>query len=178
LGCIDAALEFGRKRFGFKIHMVPHWMTWRCKKYGVFCKPQLDLPEIKLDQIYDHIRAQTGIEHLATGAKDSDSMWRRRQLGTWGKKDHLVYPVQKWNKLQILGYLKSRGIPLPDSSNKQATGVDLSEPSIHWLREHYPDDYAKLLKEYPFAEAVVKRREFFGEMHEGYFDGETRPTKE
>jgi hypothetical protein len=176
LECVEKALEFGRKRWGLKLHQFPHWMCWRQHKWGVFCHPQPELSDVKLNQIYDMARTKTGIDLIVTGAKDSDSMWRKRQLGTWGKKPNMFYPIQKWNKLQVLGYLKSHGIPLPDSSHKNATGVDLSDPSLLWLHKNHPSDYARLLREYPFAEAAIKRREFFGEMVEGYFEGEERPV--
>ena len=172
LECVEAALEYGRKRWGFKIHMIPHWGVWNHHKYGVFCRPHLEFPEVKLDQIQDLARQKAGIDLIANGAKASDSMWRRRQLATWGDKPNIVYPLQKWNKLQVLGYLRARGIPLPDSSNKQATGVDLSVPSVLWLYDNHPADYKRLLREYHYAGAIVARRNFFGEMREGKFSGE------
>jgi hypothetical protein len=61
-----------------------------------------------------------------------------------------------------LSYLKINNIPLPDSSGKNATGVDLSTPSILWLHDKYPDDFKKLLQFFPYAGAAVQRREYYG----------------
>jgi hypothetical protein len=62
----------------------------------------------------------------------------------------------------VLAYLKINGIPVPDSSGGQATGVDLSTPSILWLYDNHPEDFQKLLQYFPLAEAAIKRRDEYG----------------
>ncbi len=163
LVCIEQALAAAEARHRVPIAKYPHWIISRVARAGVYLPPLSKLPpEWKLDDIYAMAMEDTGATVLATGARLGDSQWRRRQMATWGKKDAILYPISHWNKLQVLGYLRVRGIPIPPSSGKSATGIDLSEPSLLWLHDTYPNDFARLLRHYPLAEGVIKRREFFG----------------
>jgi hypothetical protein len=74
----------------------------------------------------------------------------------------VVSPLSEWTKLDVLSYLKGRGLPIPDSSGRSATGIDLSTPALLWLHDNFPHDFAKLCEVFPFTEAVVWRREWYG----------------
>lgn len=172
LECMDKALKEAEQRLGrvstFEgpIRQYPHWVLRKALANGVYSRPMSNdgLPEWKLDMIYKVAAKDAGVGLVATGAKATDSTWRRRMMGTWGNKANLVYPIGDWNKFQVLGYLQARGIPMPPSSGKSATGIDLSEPSLLWLHDTFPDDFERLCRVFPFARAVPKRREFFGEQ--------------
>ena len=68
------------------------------------------------------------------------------------------------NSADVFAYLKNQKIPLPPSSGRAATGVDLSTPSILWLHDTYPADYEKLRAHFPYVQAVVERRRFYGDV--------------
>jgi len=165
LECTENALDYARRRWGVEILQYPHWGLWRSMKDEVFCQRPASMDtieELTLKDIYSFVRHDTGIEWIATGAKKSDSMWRRRNFYLTRNWANILHPVKEWNKFDVMGYLKLNNIPVPDSSNRNATGVDLSTPSLLWLYDTYPDDFKKLLKIFPFAETVVKRREYYG----------------
>lgn len=160
LEVVENALDFARKRWGVTIRQYPHWVLSNCLRTGAYCFER-DVPEWKLKDVWEVARSEAKVELVAVGAKASDSMWRRRNL-TVQSRTNLSYPLEKWTKLDVLSYLKSRQIPVPTSSGKQATGIDLSTPSLLWLHDKHPSDFKKICEKFPYAEAVVWRRKFHG----------------
>lgn len=166
LACVNEQLDYCKERWGVKPLLYPHWCLFRDLKRGMYADEHWSrqkLPDIKLLDVYSLVRHETKTNLLATGAKESDSTWRRKVYFASTKHwDWALYPLQKWNKFDVVAFLKTAGIPLPDSSNRQATGIDLSTPSLLWLHDNHPDDFQKLLRVFPFAETVVWRRKFHG----------------
>jgi len=163
LECIEAGLEEARQRWGVQIRQYPHWIVRRFIEYSVFCDPKLgrdDMPEYKLHDIYALAMADTGSRLLATGAKKSDSAWRRRFMSV--KYADQITPIADWNKYDVLSYLKVRGIPVPVSNNKKsATGIDLTPESLIWLHDTFPRDFARVCECFPYAESVIWQRHFY-----------------
>lgn len=161
----EGPLEFARQRWGVTIHQYPHWVVFKLIKYGIYspCYFQnWDLPEFSVLDCYQLAMADTGIDVIAHGAKKADSMWRRRNLSGMKVHDYLIYPVLEWNKFEVLAYLKMHNIPLPESSGRSATGVDLTTPSLLFLHDNYPDDFEKLERVFPYIRAAVHRRDWYG----------------
>jgi hypothetical protein len=98
-----------------------------------------------------------------TGAKKADSLWRRKMLGNWGTQEDILYPLIEWNKVDVLAFMKANDLPIPDSSGKNATGVDLSPPALLWLHDEHPRDFARVCEIFPLAEAIVWQRKFYGD---------------
>jgi len=163
LECVEGGLRWAEQRWGVKIHRIPHWVGSKALRAGAYCNPTLTMdgvPEWKLADCYAQAVQVSGVPLLATGAKASDSMWRKRAMGNWQKD--MFCPIRTWNKFHVISYLKARAIPVPDSSGKSATGVDLSAPSLLWLHDHHPSDFATLERTFPYIRAVVARRDFYG----------------
>ena len=161
---MERELEKARRRYGLTILQYPHWLFFRCAKEGIYCDSSWqnhDLYEPKINDIHKAIISVTGIDLICQGAKDADSMWRRRYF-TINKFDSVCYPLKKWQKIDVLSYLRLNNIEIPDSSGKNAGGIDLSTPSLLWLYDNYPNDFNELLKYFPQAEAVVWRRRYYG----------------
>ena len=166
LDCIEQQMEAARKRWNVEIIYVPHFLLFRFLKGGIFCDESLwkddHLQDVVLKDIYSWVKQMTGIRLICTGAKNSDSLWRRRHFHAVRNWDGMLYPLKEWNKYHVLEYLKVNNIPLPDSEGTNAAGIDLSTPSLLWLYDKHPEDFKKLLKWFPFADAVVARRTFYG----------------
>jgi phosphoadenosine phosphosulfate reductase len=165
LDVIERQMEYARERWKVQILYYPHRAFFTALKEGTFCKDTRwneELPMIKLRELYDWVVMDTGIPQIATGAKSSDSMARRRFFKNTESWDDVFYPLKGWNKHDVLAYCRAQGIILPDAHKGNTTGVDLSTRSLLWLHDTYPDDFQKLCQWFPFAEAVVKRREFYG----------------
>lgn len=165
LECQEAELRKAEVRFGIPpVRQYPHWVLRKILQNGTYTwEPDevTDVPNWTLKDVYTLAAADAGIKTILMGGKLSDSLWRRRQMGTV-HYDGVVAPIKTWNKLHVVSYLKMRGIALPPSSGKSATGIDLSTPSLLWLHDTFPADFAKLCKAFPFAEAVVHRRRIYG----------------
>ncbi len=165
LECVEVGLAWAEQHYGVKVRRYPHWILGRCLKGGIYCNNWLstdDIPDVGVRDIYNAVIADTGIPLIATGAKRKDSIWRKRGLSNNQAYDDVVYPIVGWNKLDVLSFLKMRNIPIPSSSGASATGVDLSTPSLLWLHDTYPADFAKVCEVFPYAQAVVFRRTFYG----------------
>lgn len=164
LSVCERQLDYARQKWGVEIIQYPHWNYIQCLKQGVYCLNSTahdKFPEWKLADVYNAVRHDTGVDLIATGSKASDSRWRKFNLKN-GTGDNVLVPLLNWNKFDVLAYLKINGIPVPDSSGGQATGVDLSTPSILWLHDNHPEDFQKLLKHFPLAQAAIKRRDEYG----------------
>lgn len=161
LECVEMALDAAERKFGMKIRQYPHWICGRLLKNGVYCNSYFskDIPDWALRDVYDLASAEARIKIIATGAKRSDSQWRKRNLAAC-PYDDVIYPIVGWTKPDVISYLKNRKIPIPESSGGNATGIDLSTPSLLWLHDNHPRDFVKLCEVFPFAEAVVWRRTF------------------
>lgn len=171
LRCIEEQFNIIKQRYAdydFEILQYPHWLLFQCLKYMIYCDEYKIigsdlLPDIKLKDIYRQVRLDTGINLIATGAKKADSLWRRRYMSAIGNEYKTFNPIEEWNKFDVLAYLKINKIPYPETtSGPKASGIDLSTPSLLWLHDNYPDDFQKLLSYFPYAEAVIKRREYYG----------------
>ncbi len=129
-------------------------------KRGQFCDPRCDLNDFievpSYKQLYAEISQEVGIPLIATGKKQSD--FPRRMLNLRYGREAGWHPIQRWRKKDVLDYLRLRGITPPEQ-HADAGGIDLTDKSLRWLREHYPDDYRLILKWFPHAEAAILRQE-------------------
>jgi 3'-phosphoadenosine 5'-phosphosulfate sulfotransferase (PAPS reductase)/FAD synthetase len=162
----ERQLQFARDRWRVEILYYPHWLLFDCLRHGRYCPPNPaydSLSQITLTKFYEVIRRDTGIRCLLHGAKRADGIWRRRTLRIRHEADpDCYYPCEWWKKKDVLLYLQSRNIPLPDSAGGDVGGIDLSDKCLLWLYDKHPADFKKLLAIFPFAQAVVARREFYG----------------
>ena len=163
LECDAERMAQAEKRWGIQIRQYPHWVTSSAMRGGVYSFEWYkndDIPRLDLGDIRDLAMFETNTYAAVTGAKKSDSVWRRRTMKN-SRSGNVFYPLMTWGKYDVLAYLKTRGIPLPPSCGKQATGIDLSTPSLLWLHDTYPNDFRKICEYFPLAEAVVWRRKFY-----------------
>lgn len=168
LECCETMIRWAERRYGVEVLRYPHWLISRAIRRGIYCLPTKrdvqGLPELTTHDIYRLVMRDTGIRVLITGAKDSDSMWRRRYF-TITKMSELVFPIRKWNKFDVIAYLKRNDIPIPVSlgtSSGVASGVDLSTKSLLFLHENFPEDFKKIREYFPLVDAVIKREQWYG----------------
>ena len=163
LECLQRPLDEAEQRWGIEIKQYPHWLASRIIRSGAYCDKNRTVPEWGLNDVYGAAMAEAGVDWLITGARAADSPTRRRYIGAHkGKKEHVIYPIVGWGKYDVLGYLKMRGLPIPDSSGGTATGVDLSTRSLIWLHDHHKADFDRLAEYFPYIEAAIWRERFYG----------------
>lgn len=156
-------LEAARQRWGIEILRYPHWAMVNALREGIYCPngPEWDnVSKLTVGDVYRIAAQDTGISLIATGCKGTD-FWQRRQMIRSGKLPG-VHPLEKWKKADVLAYLSINQIPLPPSFGHQTTGIDLTPPSLLWLHDNYPDDFKTLCQTFPYAQAAIYRRDWFG----------------
>lgn len=74
-----------------------------------------------------------------------------------------LYPISMWNKKEVMDYIKFHNLYLGADSRKLGFSFcSLWGKELAMLKKHFPEDYEKMIKQYPFAEAGVRRYEQYG----------------
>jgi hypothetical protein len=167
LSIVEKQMDFARKRWGLEPLQIPHWTMFAAIKYGLYSLPRLKndaIPKISIKEIYHYVMHVTGAPYIVWGGKAADSVWRKQTMNSQKGYDFLLSPIKNWNKFDVLYYLKTRGIPMPEVENtKNATsGIGLQPGCILWLYDKHREDYEKMAAIFPFIGAVVARRKFYG----------------
>lgn len=134
--------------------------------YGSFRAPDYTFPIVSINDIYRYVRLETDMWWIAAGERINDSIVRRAMMKKSGSIDvqrGRFYPVSAWNKKDVLGYIKYHNLYLGQDSKKLGFSFcSLWGKELYMLRQNFPDDYRKIIKLYPFAEAGVKHFELYG----------------
>lgn len=168
LDAFEGPIRKAQARFGVKIHMVPHWDLARFLKFGVLRMHVLKANELRLTRLKDVERAltlRTGIEWFSYGERGSDSVVRRiytSECDGVQREWKRLWPIWDWTKGHVYGYLHHRRIPTPKRfTNKTMDGITLMPDSLKTLKEHFPDDYARILQVFPFADLQLEHARRF-----------------
>lgn len=160
----EMQLDEAERRWGVKIARYPHWLVSRFIKNGTYCDPSSrydGLREMKWPEICQLAMSDFGCDLVATGERKADSQFRRRKL-TRATDPRYIYPIRGWYKTDLLGYMRLRKIPVPPAENRYSTGVDFTDISLLWMADTFPADFRKVCEVFPYAEAVVWKRRFYG----------------
>lgn len=159
-------LNYAEAKYGIKIMRLPHFEVSEWIHFGSFRQQQPETPVIKIQDIYAYVRQETGLHWIAAGERISDSIWRRAMIKQSGLIDHnrgRLYPIGGWSKAQIISYIKAHRLRVSEES--QTLGFSFRSFMPHDLlkiRTAYPEDYAKIVAQFPFVDANIKQLEFFG----------------
>lgn len=151
-------------RHGVRVRMYPHFDLVRCYRHAVL-QPHwrgLDkVPAIGMADIEAKFRADAGVTWIAYGWRRNDSFSRALIMKACAGLDfdtHRVFPLRAFKRREVYDYLRARTIPPPPTlGRKEQGGLDFVPSALVWLREHYPDDYARWLLDFPFAEMQLAR---------------------
>lgn len=160
----DAVCAPTERRYGIKVHRIIHWGTQYFFRRGAFLPGYYDIPAAHMADAMDWARRELQAEWVVTGHKKCDSLQRRGWLTrAWpngrNEKFRLYSPVMEWSHRDILSHLNRRNIPLIviGEDPEATTGLSLSPRSMHFLRQHFPRDYKRVLEVFPFAVAQADR---------------------
>ena len=162
----EKQLRWYEDRYGIKIERLPHFELSNLLKYGTLRNEDLSVPIMSINDIYQYMRDKYNIHWIAAGERSKDSVIRGAMIkhsGSIDVKRGRFYPVAWWSKEQVLDYIRVkklyRGI---DSRTLGASFTGVDTKSFLFLKEHFPSDYEKALKLFPFAEGAVVRYEKYG----------------
>lgn len=139
---------------------VPHWNLTYIMRAGLFCTPRRDIKLLKLRDVINSVKRQTGIEYTFLGMKKADGMNRRLMLMGY-EQNHfenagLAYPLANYTQRDILAYMKQKNLPTPVRYGKTASsGCGFGVDFYLWLRKNWPQDLKKVLATFPLSEKIL-----------------------
>ena len=151
-------------RHGVTVRMYPHFDLVRCYRSALF-QPHwrgLDkVPAIGFADVEARFRLDSGVIWIAYGWRRNDSFSRalimKRCRGLdWDARR--VFPLRAFKRRDVYDYLRERRIsPPPTLGRKEQGGLDFVPVALVWLREYYPDDYLRWLRDFPFSAMQIAR---------------------
>lgn len=159
----EATLRWYEQRYGIEILRVPHpeLATWL--RLGVFRHEDYGVPAINFNDVYHYVRRQTGGWWIAAGERIADSIWRRammKQSGSIDRKRGRFYPVAYFRRPDVVGYIERHRLKVSPESRYLGHSFRSLEPEEMFLtRLHYPDDFRKIERWFPFVGAAVAKFE-------------------
>jgi 3'-phosphoadenosine 5'-phosphosulfate sulfotransferase (PAPS reductase)/FAD synthetase len=147
-------IEHYEKRWKIKIHQQPHFDSMALKTGKKY----------KMADIEHGLRAKFNISYIAQGVRRDESMARRGMLAhlPYGidEKYKKLYPVVDFSAKDIMAYIKLNKLPLPVEYS-HGWKHDFSVPDVDglvYLKNNFPNDYKKVIAEFPQLEARVWER--------------------
>lgn len=162
----EKQLRWYENKYNTEIIRLPHFELSNGFKYGAFRNIDYDVDIVGINDTYAYIREQTGMYWIAAGERCADSIVRNamiKQSGSIDYKRGRFYPLAYWKKNEVLQYIKQKKLYISKEQKDMGfsfRGLTGKELSI--IKNLYPDDYEKVLKVFPFAEASVVRYEVYG----------------
>lgn len=162
----ERTLAWYEKHYQTEIIRIPHMDVSEFFHYGSFRPPDPSFPIISINDIYHYLRIKSDIWWIAAGERINDSIVRRAMMKKSGSIDTQrgrLYPISMWNKKEVMDYIKFHNLYLGADSRKLGFSFcSLWGKELAMLKKHFPEDYEKMIKQYPFAEAGVRRYEQYG----------------
>ena len=159
----EKTMRWYEDKYDIKIRRIPHPQTSINLHYGFLTVYDEYFPIISSNDVSDYLRAETGIKWIAGGERIADSMWRRGFMKKSGSIDYQrgrIYPVSEWLKQDIQDYIKFHKLYLGADSKKLGYSFrSLQGDELIKIKEYFPEDYKKICRLYPMAEAMVIKEE-------------------
>lgn len=182
LRTFEGRIDVAEKRYGVKIHRVPHWDLARMLSDAVH-RPAVarGVRKRRLKDVELYLTRTHGIEWFAYGERGDDNYARRlytRKVDGVHPDWKRLWPIWDWPSRAVVQYLKHHRIPLPARAGKGSgdqagsSGFGLTKDCLTWLKRVAPDDYAKVLERFPYAEAQIVFEEQRGKV--SAYEGEKK----
>lgn len=176
----ERELKWAENKYGITIKRIPHFEVsdfLRDGTYNDFWDE--DVKRVKILQVYNYLREQTGVYWIAAGERIADSIIRRAMIvkdGTINEKCGRIYPIAHWTKADVLAHIRRNKLRVAEETAVFGHSFRSLEPKeLHLLKQHYPEDFEKVLAMYPRAEAGVKWWELYGPQASDQPNGQSDP---
>ncbi|GAB3873820.1 hypothetical protein ACFQ1S_30430 [Kibdelosporangium lantanae] len=169
---VDDSIAFYEDFFQTRIRQYPHPALYRWLIEYVFTPPErcaiidaAELPEPPFEDLAEYLREDLGLPNAwnADGVRAADSPMRRMAMSVHGPvRENLrkISVVWDWRIADVRAALKRHACPLPVEYEWFGRSFD----GIDWrflapIKQHAPDDYARILDWFPLAELEILRRD-------------------
>jgi hypothetical protein len=127
---------------------------------------RMGLAEPAFPDMWRMVREDQGLADgvmTGVGVRSADSILRRNSILKHGPINHRkgeFFPVFDWNKARLLQELRDSGVRLPVDYQWFGRSFDgLDARFLSPLKNHAPEDYARVLEWVPMADIDIFRRE-------------------
>ena len=174
LSFVEDSLAYYESSFETKIHQLPNPALYRMWNSMVFTPPERcrhieasTLPNFTREQALIGLKDWLKMPQstfTATGVRCADSINRRRHFVTHGainRTSNTFYPIWDMRMTGLLKIMVKHQIKVPiDYSifGRSFDGLDFR--FLKPIKDHFPNDYAKILEYFPLAELELKRHEY------------------
>lgn len=170
--CVETPIRAQLAMLGIRhpLVLVPGLDTLASMMRGTYCKVEVASPkgpprQVKFTDIEALARRRTGVTWTAGGEKEIDTVMRRlwlRQLDDG--IDHAqkrLFPVRLWSHHHVRAFCLMHRAPLsPNFGGEISSGLGFEV--LDQVKARYPDDYARIIAAFPFAEALLERDKIYG----------------
>lgn len=163
----EKTIRWYENKYGVEVIRMPHFETSNFLRYGLYREPDYGVPIVSTKEAYDYLRIKTGIYYIACGERIADSIVRRAMIKNSGSIDikrGRFYPIAYWKKSDVMQYCKTKKLYIGAESKKLGFSFrSLDGKSLSMLKKAYPEDYERVKRIYPLADAAVLRSERYGD---------------
>lgn len=158
---IDRWIRWAKRRYpNIEFVQVPHWNLSYILRGGLYSVPNPKIKLMKLADVAESLRLQTGIHYIFFGMKKADSMNRRLMLMGYEERQYenngFVYPLAEWTQKDILAYMRQHRLPEPVRYSLSASsGIGFNKDCLLWMERNCPQDLQKIYKVFPLCERVL-----------------------
>lgn len=170
---VEEGLAYFEGFFGVRIMRLPHPSFYRWVNAAMWQPPgridtiaHLGLPSFSFQDVWSLVKADQGLDpgvFTGVGVRSADSIVRRNAILRYGAVNHKkgeFYPIFDWNKARLLRELQESGVRLPVDYQWFGRSFDgLDARFLGPIRDHAPEDYARILEWVPMADIDLFRRE-------------------
>lgn len=176
---IDEEIHDYEEMMGVHIYQLPHPFLYLALNTLVFQPPEripiiekLRLPQYDWDDLFAVVVNELGLPedtYVAVGVTqyDSQNRWSSIQKrGAMNEERMTFYPIYDWNLDRIVTAIRDRGWHLHEQYRfygRSLDGIDFR--FLDPMRKYYPDDYARIVEWFPFAELELLRMDWRKEYY-------------
>lgn len=158
---IEKFLSFSLRRYrNVEVLQLPHWNLSYVKRGGMYCIPDPKQKLLKLRNVIDQAREQTGINPVFLGMKKADSMNRRLMLNTYEAAHYtnggMAYPLATWTQKEVFAYMQQKRLPMPVRYGKNASnGIGFNLDCFLWMEKNAPADLRRMYEAFPLSQRIL-----------------------
>lgn len=156
------------KRLGIPYCLYRSGLYFAAKKIGLYCHPIPTLVDFNTLDVFLAWLVEHNATLVVAGHRNQDGLFRRGLMKTLRKSLSIrgfecAFPLNDWTREDVLAYVNVRQLPIIEQSKlTDSDGVRMTVKSILYLHDNVPEDYEKIKRHFPFIDAIVARREYYG----------------
>lgn len=166
---INRYISYATQKYpNVKFIQIPHFGLYSYIKHGYLgCVQNKKQKQYTLADLTEIVREKYKVEWACFGFKKSDSMNRRLMLNTYREgaisdKSKKFYPLSEYKNKDIITYIENNNLIKPERYGKgQSSGTNVSDINyLLFLKEKYPQDLDKVIKQFPMVERILYEYEY------------------